>query len=52
MRWSVDTQLLQRREDWERWAALASSSEKLRMVSLGYGKKNNELLLSPFLLYT
>lgn len=40
-RWSADTQLLQRREDWERWAAPASSSKKLRMVSPGSGKRSN-----------
>lgn len=40
-RWSADTQLLQRREDWERWAAPASSSKKPRMVSPGSGKRSN-----------
>jgi len=51
-RWAVDTQLLQQRKDWERRAALASSSKKPRRVSPSYGKRSNSLLLPPFPLYT
>lgn len=30
-------------KDWERQATLARSSEKLRMVSMGYGKKEEKV---------